>query len=122
MIFLTIATATVAIVTALEIADPGIFSTALPLPIVWAALLVAWTVYGRGKHTPFNSFFARGRATRIALTITCGLSTMPLVVFLVHSRMGAAVAPLAGLAVAAAVWALTDPRYADDPLQKTGPR
>ncbi|MEK7072956.1 MAG: hypothetical protein AAB974_00765 [Patescibacteria group bacterium] len=118
MIFLTIATATVAIVTALELADPGIFSTALPLPAAWTALLAAWAVYGhragRGKPAPTSA--------RIALTIVCGLSTMPFVVFTVPTRLGAALAPLAALAVAAAVWAMTDPRYVDDPLQKTRPR
>ncbi|TAK04841.1 hypothetical protein EPO33_02490 [Patescibacteria group bacterium] len=118
MIFLSIATATVALVTALELADPGIFSTALPLPVAWAALLASWAIYGRhagrGKPAPTPA--------RIALTVVVALSTMPLVVFTVPTRTGAALAPLAALAVAAAVWALTDPRYADDPLQKTGPR
>lgn len=118
MPFLTIATATVAIATMLELADPGIFSTRLPLPVAWAALLAAWAVSGSRMRAT-----ARVAPTaRIILTIACGLSTMPLVVFTVPTRLGAACAPLAALAVAASVWALTDPRYADDPLQQTRPR
>lgn len=118
MIFLTVATVTVAIVTALELLDPGIFSTALPLPVAWAALLVAWAIYGSRNKTPSSSPFARGRGARIILTVVVGLSTMPFVVFTVPTRLTAALAPLAALAVAAAVWGLTDPRYADHPLQK----
>lgn len=118
MIFLTVATATVAIVTALELLDPGIFSTALPLPVAWAALLASWAIYSSRNKTPSSSPFARGRGARFGLTIVCGLSTMPFVVFTVPTRLGAALAPLAALAVAAAVWGLTDPRYADHPLQK----
>lgn len=114
MIFLSVATITVAVVTALELLDPGIFSTALPLPAAWAALLAARAIYetrvGRGKPAP--------TAARIALTIVCGLSTMPFVILTVPTRLTAALAPLAALAVAAAVWGLTDPRYADHPLQK----
>lgn len=118
MPFLTVATALVGIVTALELFDPGIFSTALPLPAAWAALLASWAIYGTrtGRGTPVPA------AARAALTVVVGLSTMPLVVFAVPTRPGAALAPLAALAVAASVWALTDPRYADDALQKTRPR
>lgn len=122
MIFLTFATATVAIVTALELLDPGIFSTALPLPVAWVGLLASWAIYGIRQHTPSDSPFARGRGVRIALTVVAALSTMPIVIFTVPTRLGAACAPLAALAVTAAVWALTDPRYVDDPLQKTRPR
>lgn len=118
MIFLTIATGLVGAVTALELIDPGIFSTAMPLPVAWAALLASWTMHGRRGWA--NAKFAP--AARIALTVVCGLSTMPLVVFAVPTRLAAAIAPFAGLAVAVAVWGITDPHYADHPLQKNRAR
>ncbi len=118
MIFLTVATALVGIVTSLEFFDPGIFSTAMPVPVLWAALFVAWAIHGtrvrRGKPAP--------TAVRVALTAVVGLTTMPVVLLAVRDRAALPWALCAAVLVAGATWALTDPQYADHPLQKNRPR
>lgn len=113
MIFLTIATLLVAAITLLEIVDPGILSTALPLPVVWAALVASWCVHGRGT--------GRGKPAptrmRIALTAAVGLTTMAGAILLLRSAawtLPAAV--LAGIAAGAACWTLMEPNYDDHPL------
>ncbi len=99
MTFLTVATWLVVTITLLEVVDPGIFSTALPLPVLWVALLASWLVHGRKAE--------RGRPTpppvRIALTVGVGLSTIAIAVLLASGAPYALPAALAAGAAAAAV-------------------
>lgn len=118
MIFLTVATFLVAVLTLLEAVDPGILSTALPVPLVWAALLASWLVHGAraGRENPAPTL------VRIALTVGVALTTIAGAVLLTPGAPSALPAALAaGAAAAAAYWTLLEHAYADHPLRQDRP-
>lgn len=97
-------------VSLLELVDPGIVSSRIPLPIVFVAVVLGLMVWTKGK--PIFS-----KRARIALTVGAVLTTMVMLLSTVAGSIGG-IALLAVIACAAGIafWTLTASPYANQPL------
>lgn len=113
---LSVLTATVAVVTFLDVVNAGMVSSFLPLPLVWTLLLglLVWRERAGGWS----------RMVRCGLTIAASFFTIALVsMYLVHAgSFGYLVLIITGAAAALLVWSLTDPSYAHASLPQDRPR
>lgn len=100
--------AVLGVLTVLEVADPGMVSTRLPLPVLWVAwgALVVW----RSHRTTLS------HPARLCLTGLTALFTMAMVVLLAGKPhpTGMVVVLLSGVMTALVFWTLTSPDYAAD--------
>lgn len=97
-----------AVLTVLEVADPGMISTRLPLPILWVVWIAV--VLWRSRN------IALSHRTRLCLTILTALFTMAVVALLAGKPhiTGIGVTILSGVVTAFVFWILTSSDYAAD--------